>query len=79
MRWCPHSRVKGVRVLSTLTSTWRHTNRNPVFGNSAPGSSPASHSTWNPLQIPNTGRASAANSATAPITGEKRAIAPARR
>ena len=45
----------------------------------APGSSPASVRTWKPLQMPMTGPPDAANSATACITGEKRAMAPGRR
>ena len=49
------------------------------LGSSAPGSSPASHSTWNPLQMPSTGPPASANSCTDSITGEKRAIAPQRR
>ena len=40
---------------------------------------PASSRTWKPLQMPSTGPPAAANSATAFITGEKRAIAPVRR
>jgi len=46
---------------------------------SAPGSRWASHSTWNPLQMPSTGMPFAAAAITSPITGEKRAIAPHRR
>ena len=58
----------------------RHTGTS-VPGSSAtrPGSRPASVSTWKPLQMPITGPPSAANSATAPMTGEKRAMAPGRR
>ena len=37
------------------TSTWRHTKRSDALGSSAPGSRPASHSTWKPLQMPSTG------------------------
>ncbi len=53
--------------------------RRPSFGSSAPGRSPASQSTWKPLQIPSTGPPPSAKRATASIAGEKRAIAPARR
>ena len=35
-------------------STWRQTKRSEMFGSSAPGSRPASHSTWKPLQMPST-------------------------
>ena len=73
------ARVKGVEAFTTSRSTWRHTKRRPALGSSAPGSSPASHSTWKPLQIPSTGPPSSAKSLTASITGEKRAIAPQRR
>ena len=69
----------GSPALTTSTSTWRQTNRSDVFGSSAPGSSPASHSTWKPLQMPSTSPPLAAKRSTSPITGEKRAIAPTRR
>ena len=49
------------------------------LSSSAPGSRPASQRTWKPLQMPSTGPPLAANSPTASIAGEKRAIAPARR
>ncbi len=74
-----HARVKGVLALTTSTSTWRHTNRRPALGSSAPGSRPASQSTWKPLQIPSTGPPPSACSLTASMTGEKRAMAPQRR
>ena len=54
-------------------------NESDRFGRSTPGSSPASQSTWKPLQIPSTSPPSFANSATVCITGEKRAMAPQRR
>ncbi len=50
-----------------------------MFGSSAPGSSPASHSTWKPLQMPSTGPPERAKRSTSSITGAKRAIAPTRR
>jgi len=74
-----HARVNGVSALTTSTSTWRQMKRSSVFGSRAPGSSPASQSTWKPLQMPSTGPPSRANSATASITGENWAIAPTRR
>ena len=43
------------------------------------GRGPASARTWKPLQIPSTRPPSAANAATARITGLKRAMTPARR
>ena len=46
--------VHFVSALTTSSSTWRQTKRSDVFGSSAPGSSPASHSTWKPLQMPST-------------------------
>ena len=74
-----HARVNGVSGFSTTMSTWRQTKRSSRFGSSAPGSRPASQSTWKPLQMPSTGPPSRANSITRSISGEKRAIAPARR
>ncbi len=44
-----------------------------------PGSRPASHRTWNPLQTPSTSPPSRAKRSTSSMTGEKRAIAPTRR
>ena len=72
-------RVHGIEVLTTSMSTWRQTKRSDVLGSSAPGSSPASHRTWKPLQIPSTSPPPAAKRSTSPMTGEKRAIAPTRR
>ena len=65
--------------VSTRTSTGVQRNLSPAFFWSAPGSSPASVSTWKPLQMPTTGPPSAAKAPTAPITGENRAMAPGRR
>ncbi len=73
------ARLNGVEAFTTSSSTWRKTNRRPALGSSAPGSSPASHRTWKPLQMPSTGPPSSANALTDSITGEKRAIAPTRR
>ena len=66
-------------MVSTRRSTVWQRNFSPAFFWSAPGSSPASQSTWKPLQIPTTGPPAAASSATDSITGENRAIAPVRR
>ena len=52
-RWPSVSpRVHGIEVLTTSTSTWRQTKRSDVLGSNAPGSRPASHRTWKPLQMP---------------------------
>ena len=74
-----HALVHAVDALTTSTATCRQTNRSDVFGSSAPDSSPASHSTWNPLQMPSTSPPWRANRSTSPITGANRAIAPQRR
>ena len=74
-----HARVHGIDALTTSSSTWRQTNRSDVFGSSAPGSSPASHSTWKPLQMPSTSPPLRAKRSTSPMIGAKRAIAPTRR
>ena len=50
-----------------------------VFGRRMPGRSPASVSTWKPLQMPSTGPPAAASSRTAAIAGESAASAPGRR
>ena len=71
--------VKRVPARSTTRSTWRQTKRSDLFGSSAPGSSPASHSTWKPLQMPSTSPPARANSTTDSMIGAKRAIAPTRR
>ena len=55
------------------------TNRRPALRISAPGSSPASISTWKPLQTPSTWPPARAKPATARITGARAAIAPQRR
>ena len=52
-----------VDVVSTRSSTVSHRNFRPAFFCSAPGSRPASVSTWKPLQMPTTGPPAAANSA----------------
>src|SRR4026208_911314 len=46
------ARVHAVSSLTTVSPTCLHRTRSEVFGSSAPGSSPASHSTWKPLQMP---------------------------
>ena len=73
------ARVNGESALTTSTSTCLQMKRSESLGSSAPGSSPASQSTWKPLQMPSTGPPARAKSATASMAGEKRAIAPARR
>ncbi len=74
-----HAFVNGVSACSTTSSTCRQTKRSDLFGSSAPGSKPASHSTWKPLQMPSTGPPSRAKSITDSMIGAKRAIAPTRR
>ena len=71
--------VRAVSSRSTRIAAVVHTKRRPRFFCRAPGSRPASVSTWKPLQIPTTGPPSAAKSATASMTGENRAMAPGRR
>ena len=73
------SRVNGVAVDSTVTSTSAQMNSTCRLARSTPGSSPASHRIWNPLQIPSTGPPSAANDRIASMTGATRASAPQRR
>ena len=73
------ARVHAVPSLTTVSPTCLQRNRSDVFGSSAPGSSPASHSTWKPLQMPSTGPPERAKRSTSSITGAKRAIAPTRR
>jgi hypothetical protein len=55
--------VNGVSARSTRSATSRQTNASEAFGRSAPGSRPASQSTWKPLQIPSTSPPSSANAA----------------
>jgi hypothetical protein len=71
--------LKGVAVRSTRMPTGRLTKRSRSLRSSAPGSRRASHSTWNPLQIPSTGPPSAAKRATARMMGARCATAPQRR
>ena len=71
--------VKGGAACSTRTCCQAHTKSRSRLRSSAPGSRPASHSTWKPLQVPSTGPPASAKRRTAAITGEKRAIAPQRR
>jgi hypothetical protein len=71
--------VSTVSVSTTSTSMKRQMNARSRLAISAPGSMPASHSTWNPLQIPTTGAPASAMRPTSAITGEKRAMAPVRR
>ena len=71
--------MSGEPVVSTRTCTHRQTNLSDRLRISAPGSSPASHRIWKPLQMPRTGPPAAANARTASITGANRAMAPVRR
>ena len=73
------ARVNGVSVCSTLTCTYSQRNCRLRFRSIAPGSRPASSSTWKPLQMPSTGPPAAANGVTSCMIGENRAIAPVRR
>ena len=73
------SDVQAVSARST-TSTWSRLRKcRWLLRVSAPGSRPASQSTWKPLQMPSTGRPSRAPAMTDPIAGEKREMAPQRR
>jgi len=68
-----------VSVRSTRIDTGCDRNFTLLLRSMAPGSISASSRTWNPLQMPSTGPPFFANSATAFITGLKRAMAPVRR
>ena len=68
--------MNGVSSRSAAIGTSRPRNRSPRLRSSAPGTSPASARTWNPLQIPSTSPPSSANAATERITGVNRAITP---
>ncbi len=56
-------RVHALAVCTTSSVVWRMAKRRSVLGSSAPGSRPASHRTWKPLQMPSTGPPSAAKRA----------------
>ena len=71
--------MKRVWALTTSNSTNLQTYLSPAFRSRAPGSIPASQSTWKPLQMPATATPRSAASATGVITGERAAMAPARR
>src|SRR5581483_590870 len=71
--------VIGEREVSTRTWTNRQTKRSCRLRMSAPGSSPASHRIWKPLQMPRTGPPRSANRRTSSMTGANRAMAPVRR
>ena len=71
-----NARVMALRSVQTSTSTGAQMKRRPRFFCRAPGSIPASVSTWKPLQIPTTGPPPAAKRCTASMTGENRARAP---
>src|SRR6266542_308346 len=63
------ARVHGVAVEPTSRRTGRQTKRRPALRSSAPGSSPASQSTWKPLQMPSTGPPAAAKRRSASTAG----------
>jgi phosphoribosylformylglycinamidine (FGAM) synthase-like amidotransferase family enzyme len=71
--------VNGRSSRSTMSGTSRQTKRRDSFRSSTPGRSPASQRIWKPLQMPSTRPPAPANSQTAAVAGEKRAIAPQRR
>ncbi len=71
--------VNGVSSLAAAIDTSRPRNRRLRLRRSAPGTSPASARTWNPLQMPSTSPPPWAKSVTARMTGLKRAMTPARR
>ena len=66
-------------LFSTLSGTGRQTKLSRALRISAPGSIPASVSTWKPLQMPITGTPRPAASLTARMIGERAAIAPERK
>ena len=70
--------MNGVSSRSGAIATSWPANRSDALRSSAPGTSPASASTWNPLQMPSTSPPSAANAPTARMTGLNRAMTPAR-
>src|SRR6266403_991222 len=70
----PAALVNGVSVCSTRMCTWRQMKRRPLLRIIAPGSKPASHRIWKPLQTPSTIPPLLANFSTDFITGEKRAM-----
>ena len=72
------ARVNGESRRSGLMPTSRQANRSERLRSSAPGTRPASARTWKPLQMPRTWPPAAAKSETPRITGEKRAMTPAR-
>ena len=76
---CRIACVKIERVLSTRSPTVRQVNDRPALRINAPGSSPASVSTWKPLHTPSTGTPLPAASTTACMIGDRAAIAPERR
>ena len=71
--------MNGVSVCSMRTQMCSQWNFRSRLRSIAPGSSPASSSTWKPLQMPRTGPPRRAKSVTAVMIGENRAIAPVRR
>ena len=72
-RTSPGSRPasQGEPARCTTRSTSRQTKRPWWLGRRTPGSSPASHSTWKPLQMPSTGPPAAAKASTSRIIGRE--------
>src|SRR3989454_4659874 len=66
---CCAAFVNGVSVCSTRMCTWRQMKRRPELRIIAPGSKPASHRIWKPLQMPSTSPPLFANFSTDFITG----------
>src|SRR5437667_134260 len=67
--------VRGESTDSTRTSTVVQRNFRPWFFCNAPGSNPASVSTWKPLQIPTIGPPSRPKASTAGLDGEADGLA----
>ncbi len=72
--------VKALSAVATVSGTVAQTNLSPALRISAPGSRPASISTWKPLQTPeHVAAAPRRRPTTARMTGERAAMAPQRR
>jgi len=71
--------VNIVAEFSTRSETGAQTNLSELFRRRAPGSSPASHATWKPLQMARIGAPRSACARTSVMMGLNRAMAPARR
>ena len=71
--------MKRVWALVTSSATGLQTYFSEALRSRAPGSRPASQSTWKPLQMPATATPRSAAFFTSAITGDWAAIAPQRR